>query len=448
MDDKKNIIVGAGLVGSLLGLTLLRKGNRITIYEARSDMRMSTKASGRSINLALSHRGIKALEMLGIKEQVLQFGIKMKSRIIHALNGDILVQDYGTREGEYINSISRKTLNEILMNELQKIQDDAIVFDTKLESVDSHQNEFVFSSKNGNRIVEKNCRVFGTDGSASITRDYFLNQSGHLRFNFSQTYQNYGYKELTLPASPSGDFQISSEGLHIWPRGHFMMIALPNPDGSFTCTLFAPFYGLEGFDSLRSKEEVENYFTKYFPDIFTKFDDLAEQFFENPIGNLVTVKCSPWHHNDSVLLLGDAAHAIIPFYGQGMNCGFEDVYELNRLIDEKKNWGEIFAAFTDCRKSNSDAIADLAEDNFVEMRDKVGDPLFQKKRAFEVELEKRFSNYYSKYSLVTFRPDLPYSTAMKRGRRQDEILMNFCATFAMPDLDHAYSLLQEEGLFG
>lgn len=446
MHDKKIIIIGAGLVGSLLALVLVKKGYAVCVYESRSDLRTNQISAGRSINLALSHRGLQILDKLGLKEKVLSHAIKMKSRIIHPLTGEISVQDYGTREGEYINSISRKVLNEILLNEIEKIQADAIHFDTKHTTSDLKNKKFYFTKKDGTQIIETNVRVFGTDGSSSATRDILLANSTQLRFNYQQSYQNYGYKELTLEPTANGDFQLENNGLHIWPRGHFMMIALPNPDASFTCTLFAPYHGSDGFDTLNNVDKLNNYFTKYFPDLANLFNNLNEQFVSNPIGNLVTVKCYPWHINDEVLLLGDAAHAIIPFYGQGMNCGFEDVMILSQLLDRENSWERIFSQFTAIRKPNTDAIADLAEDNFVEMRDKVADPIFQKKRFLEVALEKTHPNFYSKYSLVTFRPDISYYEAMRRGRRQDEILMEYCSQTEHPNIDEVYKKISLEGL--
>jgi len=446
MDNKKIIIIGGGLVGSLLGLILAKRGIKISVYESRPDMRKSNISAGKSINLALSHRGLAALEKVGLKDSILQHAVKMKSRIIHSVHGDKIILPYGTREGEYINSISRKKLNEILMNELELIQPNCIRFNTRLVETDNKSKSFTFDIGNGEKLIEKNCRIFVTDGAFSATREYLLSQSSALKFNYSQSFQNYGYKELNLEPDEFGQFQLENNGLHIWPRGHFMMIALPNPDASFTCTLFAPYKGKDGFEQLISKSNVENYFTEHFPDITPKFNDLADQFFENPIGNLVTVKCHPWHIHDETLLLGDAAHAIIPFYGQGMNCGFEDVFVLDKLMDEKSSWIDIFECFTEARKINSDAIADLAEDNFIEMRDKVGDEIFQKKRKLEVDLEIKHQNYYSKYALVTFRPDISYHEAMVRGRRQDEILMNLCALKNEVDLDTTYKLMCEEGL--
>lgn len=424
--NKKILIAGSGLVGSLLGLRLLQKGFDVELFESRPDMRKEQISAGRSINLALSHRGIRALKLAGVGEVILSNAIQMHGRMIHTINGQLALQPYSTRPGEFINSISRRTLNVILMDAIEKMKHNAIHFKTRLIKADNDCNSFTFENEQKQHIKIENAILIGTDGAASIARKTLFELTPHLRFNYSQTFQNYGYKELTIPPGPDNSFVIEKNALHIWPRGHFMMIALPNPDATYTATLFLPYHGAESFDSLDSKEKVKAFYQKYFADAIPFMPELETEFFQHPTGHLYTVKCEPWHYEDKILLMGDAAHAIIPFYGQGMNCGFEDVYVFDELLDQHTDWKTLFENFSKQRKPNSDAIADLAEDNFIEMRDKVADPVFQRKRQLEMKLEKQFPEYYSKYALVTFRPDISYHDAMVRGRKQDEFLMGVC----------------------
>lgn len=422
------IIAGAGLVGSLLGLRLAQRGFKVKLYESRSDMRRFDISAGRSINLALSDRGIRSLELVGLKQEMLQHAVPMQGRMVHDVAGNLIFQPYSERPGEHINSISRRTLNVILMDALEKIQPDAITFNTELSSLDFQNFESAFQSRNGERFMHQNTPLLATDGANSVARKELMRISPLIRFNYAQNFQNYGYKELTIPPAEAGSFRIHDHSLHIWPRGHFMMIALPNPDATFTATLFLPYEGKESFAALQTEESVTEFYSKYFADSMPHIPELTQEFFEHPTGHLYTVKCHPWYYQDQLQLLGDAAHAIIPFYGQGMNCGFEDVFVLDQLLDQKLNGEVLFQKFTDRRKINSDAIADLAEDNFIEMRDKVGDPVFQRKRSLENRLEKFDPTYFSKYALVTFRPDVSYHHAMTLGRMQDELLMQICSS--------------------
>lgn len=425
--SKKIIIAGSGLVGSLLGLRLLQLGFDVSLFESRADMRKENISAGRSINLALSHRGIRALKLAGVDEEILSNAIQMSGRMIHTLDGQLALQPYSTRPGEFINSISRRTLNIILMDAIEKIKPDAIHFKSKLIRVENDCRRFVIETEQKEIKSMENAILIGTDGAASIARKTLFELTPHLRFNYSQTFQNYGYKELTIPPGKDNTFVIEKNALHIWPRGNFMMIALPNPDATYTATLFLPYHGAVSFDRLDTKESIMEFYQTYFSDAVPLMPDLESEFFEHPTGHLYTVKCSPWHYEDKILLMGDAAHAIIPFYGQGMNCGFEDVFVFDELLNEHMSWNNLFESFSKLRKPNADAIADLAEDNFIEMRDKVADPVFQKKRQLEMNLEKKFPEYYSKYALVTFRPDISYYDAMVKGRKQDEFLMNLCA---------------------
>ncbi len=427
LNNKRTIqIAGAGLVGSLLGLRLLQRGYDVQIFESRPDMRKTTMSAGRSINLALSHRGIQTLRKAGLEHAILENAIKMEGRLIHDMQANLSFQAYSSRSGEYINSISRRTLNVILMNAIEAIKPEAIRFNAQLKKLDTQNRQAIFEL-NQSDLLKINYDLFiGTDGAASATRQHFMEQSARLHFNYSQVFQNYGYKELTIPPGKNGEFLLDKNVLHIWPRGHFMMIALPNPDATFTATLFLPYEGKESFANLKNPDQLLDFYNTYFKDAVDCIPQLKEEFFQNPTGHLYTVKCLPWNDADHLLLMGDAAHAIIPFYGQGMNCGFEDVYVFDQLLDQESDWLSLCSNFGKLRKPNSDAIADLAEDNFIEMRDKVADPVFQRKRKLEMQLEKHFPEYYSKYAMVTFRPDISYFDAMTKGRKQDDLLMKEC----------------------
>jgi kynurenine 3-monooxygenase len=449
MDNSQRIVIaGSGLVGSLLGLRLLQRGFDVSIYESRNDLRKEQMSAGRSINLALSHRGIAALKRVGIDQDILIHAIQMKGRMIHSLSGELKFQEYSSRSGEHINSISRKTLNEVLMDAIEKIKPNAILFKTKLISQEDHFQKYVFQTSDNTFITEENCILIGTDGASSVARKLLYDFTPHIRFNYSQVFQNYGYKELTIPPGENNTFVIEKNALHIWPRGHFMMIALPNPDATYTATLFLPYKGSDGFESLSSVDSLNRFFKTHFPDAIQWIPELHTEFFENPTGHLYTVKCEPWHYDGRILLMGDAAHALIPFYGQGMNCGFEDVLVFDDMLNEYSDWHQLFENFSSIRKPDADAIADLAEDNFIEMRDKVADPIFQRKRQLELQLEKLFPEYYSKYAMVTFRPDIRYRDAMIQGRKQDMLLSKICLedkiTWSESELRTIYDTLQSD----
>ncbi|MBK8956632.1 MAG: FAD-dependent monooxygenase [Saprospiraceae bacterium] len=426
-DEHKILIAGSGLVGSLTALRLLQLGFDVELFESRSDMRRTDISAGRSINLALSHRGIRALELCGLGPEMMSNAIAMHGRMIHGLDGSLQFQEYSTRKGEHINSISRRSLNVVIMDAIEKIKPDCIHFNHRLVGIGKYSDEYFFENDQKEIISRKDSILIGADGAGSAARKWMLDQTPHFHFDYSQRYQNYGYKELTIPPGANGEFVIEKNALHIWPRGHFMMIALPNPDATYTATLFLPYHGNESFDRLQSNEQLLAFYHTYFQDALPLIPELNREFFEHPTGYLYTVKCFPWNYQDKILLIGDAAHAIIPFYGQGMNCGFEDVFILDQLIAQHTDWLELFSAFSKARKQNGDAIADLAEDNFIEMRDKVADPVFQRKRKLEILLEKSFPEYYSKYALVTFRPDISYYDAMIQGRKQDDLLMEICS---------------------
>lgn len=448
MSKQKAIIVGAGLSGSLLAIYLAKRGIECEIYEARGDMRKEKMSAGRSINLALSDRGIAALREVGMDEYMLREAVPMYGRMVHAADGSTKLLPYSGRKGEYINSISRAGLNIALMNEAEKNDGVKFYFNERCVDFDCASGEAKFES---GKIV-KGDTLIATDGAGSAVRNAMLH-GGVSRFDFSQKWLEHGYKELHIPPGENGAFLMEKNALHIWARRSFMMIALPNFDGSFTCTLFLAHKGENSFEEIFSrrstqinadkknqidlsassaKSAAENslleFFETNFADAIPLMPTLTEDFFANPTGNLGTIKCFPWNAGGKALLIGDSAHAVVPFYGQGMNASFEDCRILNQLIETHgTNWKTIFDEFTAIRKPNADAIAEMAEENFYEMRDAVADPVFQKKRELETRLEQTFPDYFSKYSMVTFREDLPYLTAKQKGNAQDKLLMEICA---------------------
>lgn len=428
MKQKENIlIIGAGLCGSLLALRLGQRGYNVRVMELRPDLRKVDISAGRSINLAFSNRGIKAMKMVGLEDKVMKLCIPMHGRMLHDREGKTKLSRYSGREDEYINSISRELLTALLVDEAEALENVKIEFNSKCNAVDFENNTANFiNTENGQTFDCTADLIFGTDGAGSALRkSYFLERK--FLFSFSQNFLTHGYKELTIPPSKDGTFRAFKNALHIWPRGEYMIIALPNLDGSFTVTLFLAYEGgTYNFNNLTTKEKVLNFFKNEFPDASELMPNLASEFFENPTAPLGTVKCFPWQYKGKNLLLGDAAHAIVPFYGQGMNASFEDVVEFDTFLEQHDgNWEKTFKAFQQKRKIDSDGIADLAIDNFHEMKDHVANALFQKKRALEMTLETELPNdYFSKYSMVTFREDMGYHEAMIRGRAQDKAILN------------------------
>ena len=432
------LVIGAGLCGSLLALRLAQRGCKVTVYEKRPDLRKTVISAGRSINLAFSDRGNKAITLVGLQEKVKQLCIPMYGRMIHDKQGNTFQSNYSGRAHEFINSISREDLNKLLLNEAEQHKNVTIYFNTKCKSVDFEKTTAYFeeygTTKTFNIIADT---IIATDGAGSILRkSYYLGKK--FLFSFSQNYLNHGYKELTILPKASGDFKIFKNALHIWPRGSFMLIALPNLDGSFTVTLFLSYNeGTYNFENLINEKQVITFFKNEFPDALAVMPNLVDDFFKNPTSPLGTIKCSPWHYKGNTLLLGDAAHAIVPFYGQGMNAAFEDVVELDKVLDTfKGSWETVFTAFEQTRKKDTDAIADLAVDNFHEMKDHVANPIFQEKRKIEMALENTYPNAYSsKYSLVTFNEHIGYREAMLKGRAQDKAILNLLADGAISASD-------------
>ncbi len=420
--SKKNItIIGAGLVGSLLSIYLAKRGNKVSIFERRGDMRKESMSAGRSINLALSDRGIKALEEVGIMDEIRKIAIPMHGRQMHNVDESSPYQAYG-KEGQFINSVSRGELNCKLMD-LAEENGVEIFFNQKCNSIDFKKNEIIFENSINQQLQNHLAElIFASDGAFSAGR--LTHQLQHDRFQYSQYYIDFGYKELNIPAGEKGTFLLEKNALHIWPRGNYMLIALPNIDGSFTCTLFFPFEGEPSFQTLDTKEKARAFFNTTFSDASKLMPTLEEDFFNNPTSSLVTVKCFPWIRKDQFALIGYAAHAIVPFFGQGMNCGFEDCAVLDKLIDKHaENWKDILAEYQVLRKPDGDAIADLALNNFVEMRDKVGDPKFLLQKKIEADFSTKHPDKWTPaYAQVTFSPHIRYSDALRNGNRQEAIM--------------------------
>lgn len=426
------VVSGAGLVGSLLSVMLKNKGEAVTIYEKRPDMRKQTIDGGRSINLVVTSRGIHALNQVGLWKKVKNICVPVRGRMLHAVSGELTYQPYGKDDLECNYSVSRGELNKLLMNEAEACGVE-IHFERPLEDAD-------FSGDNS-------ARLFGADGASSKARRILVQASSQVE-DVLEPLES-GYKELLMPATKSGDYAMEKNALHIWPRGSHMLMALPNLDGSFTMTLYMPKEGDKvSFAATKSEEDLKGLFAEYYPDALELMPDISNDYFSNPEGVLGTVRCDSWHYRDKICLLGDAAHAIVPFFGQGMNCGFEDcVYLFRALDDAGGDWGEAFKLYDRRQRPNGDAIADMALENFVEMRDSVGDKQFLLRKAVDATLEKTFpESYRTRYAMVVYTL-IPYALAQQAGLIQSDILDQLSAGITdinQLNLDKAKSLLAEK----
>ncbi|TVR81519.1 MAG: FAD-dependent monooxygenase [Chitinophagaceae bacterium] len=443
-NDIKTTVVGGGLVGSLCTTILARKGFKINMYESRPDIRKVKISAGRSINLALSERGWKGLRAAGVEKAVKDIAIPMHGRQVHDEKGVENFQPYGL-EGQSIYSVSRGRINQILLEEAEKYENVNLHFNKRCTDINPQKGEITFTdTQSDEETLTSSDLIFGADGAYSAIR-YNLQKTD--RFNYSQQFLEHGYKELAMPPADDGTWKIKKEALHIWPRKSFMLIALPNTDGSFTCTLFLPYKGEQAFEHLNTKEDISRFFNRWFPDVVPLIPDLEDQFLKNPTSSLVTIKCSPWVFDNKVALIGDAAHAIVPFYGQGMNAGFEDCRVLNDLLQEDLSIPELLQKYQGERKPNGDAIAELALRNFIEMRDKVADERFLFRKKIENILHQRFPDLYIPlYSMVTFADHIPYSAALRTGKLQDAFFEKIFKKSSLknPESDEAVNTLLRE----
>ena len=419
--QKTATIIGAGLVGSLWAVYLSKAGYKVTIFERRSDIRQAEISAGKSINLALSVRGWTALDKVGVGDEIRKIAIPMYGRMMHDLEGNLTYQQYG-KEGEAIFSVSRGKINATMMDIAENHGNATIHYQHSCDSVNTETGEaFILNELTGERFTVKADVVFAADGSFSSVR--YSSFQKRNRFSYSQNYIADGYRELLLPANADGSYKLDKNALHIWPRGRFMMIALANEDGSFTCTLFMPYEDDKyAFDRLTSKEKVDEFFQEVFPDFYTMVPNVAEAWEDHPLSSLSIIRCKPWHAG-KVALMGDAAHGTVPFYGQGMNAGFEDCRVLFELMEKhQEDWPRVFEAYSTVRKPDGDALQDLSLDNYLVMRDYVADPAFILRK----KIEAKFSELYPErwmplYSQVTFS-NIRYSEAYQQGQVQNGIM--------------------------
>jgi kynurenine 3-monooxygenase len=416
----KFVLIGSGLAGGLLAAYLGRRGYEVYLYERRADPREGNIVGGRSINLALSTRGIHALQQLGIADDVLRHAIPMRGRMIHDKSGDLHFAPYDVDPKKCINSIGRAALNTTVIGAAQRYSNVGVYFNHRCTDVDLTEPAAYLETEGG-QVTAKGDAVIGVDGAFSAVR-----QSIHKKlenFEYDESYLPHGYKELTIPPGPDGSWQMEKNALHIWPRKSFMMIALPNPDGSFTCTLFWEFEGPRSFATTKTDDQVCDFFQEEFPDAVPLMPPLLQDFKDNPTGSLVTIRCAPWFYRDKVALIGDAAHAVVPFYGQGMNAAFEDCVMLDECLEKfPDNRERAFDEYFVRRKENADALANLAIGNFIEMRDKTASRAFRAKKKLDHLLEALLPGIYLPlYTMVTFTR-IPYAEAARRAQRQDRIV--------------------------
>ena len=416
----KFVLIGSGLAGGLLAAYLGRRGYEVDLYERRADPREGNIVGGRSINLAISTRGIHALKQIGIADEALRHAIPMRGRMIHDKTGALHFAPYDVDPNKCINSIGRAALNATVIEAAQRHSNVLVHFNHRCTGIDIDSAVAHLETANGT-VTTRGDAVIGVDGAFSAVRRAM--QDAIANFQYDESYLAHGYKELTIPPGPDGSWRMEKNALHIWPRKSFMMIALPNPDGSFTCTLFWEFEGSRSFATMKNDDDVRRFFDEEFADAVPLMPGLLEDFRNNPTGSLVTIRCAPWFHADKVCLVGDAAHAVVPFYGQGMNAAFEDCVVLDQCLEEfGQNRERAFAEYFRRRKENADALADLAIGNFIEMRDKTASKTFRAKKKLDHALEAALpGTYLPLYTMVTFTR-MPYAKAAKRAQIQDALV--------------------------
>ena len=421
---EKISIIGGGLSGSLMAIYLAKRGFEVNLFERRPDMRKNKISAGKSINLALSTRGLRALEKIGLDKDLLEDAIPMYGRMMHSIDGKLTYQPYG-KDGQAINSVSRGRMNIRLLELADEFKNITLHFNTKCKAIDIEKSTATFEMEDGSTKTIQSDRIIGTDGAFAATRGSMQSTD---RFNYSQQYLHVGYKELSIPAAENGGFKMEKNALHIWPRGEYMMIALPNNTGDYTCTLFMPFEGNNAFEKLKTKEDVTKFFNQNFPDAIPLMPTLVDDYFANPTSSLVIVRCYPWVKEDKIALMGDAAHAVVPFYGQGMNCSFEDALIMDECIEKYgTDWNKIFDEYQKERKPNADAISEMAVQNFDEMANKTADKHFLHKKHIEHDLAELYPDQFkSQYELVTFSTS-SYKFAQDQGKKNDVLLEKIIA---------------------
>ncbi len=429
-------IAGAGPTGALLAILLQRRGAQVTLFESRPDPHGGAGESGRSINLALADRGIHALKLAGVFDEIRGALVPMRGRMVHGQDGAASLQPYGLRPRELIYSVSRHRLNEALLRVALRQPRVAVRFEHRLEDADFEARVAkVRDLRHGLDVTVPMRPLLAADGAGSVMRRRMA-ALGLIEARESDL--EHGYKELSIPADPHGGYRMAREALHIWPRGGYMLIALPNDDGSFTATLFLPRHGPLSFASLTSPASIEQFLSADFPDARALMPDCVAEFQRNPTGFLGTVHAAGWHASGTAALVGDAAHAIVPFHGQGMNCCFEDCVEFDACAARHSSWQDVFEEFYGIRKPDTEAIAAISLENYLEMRERVADPKFQLQQALALELERRFpARFIPRYSMVMFHHEIPYRTALERGIMQARLLERLTAgAAALEDIDY------------
>lgn len=440
-DSNKITLAGGGLVGAMLALVLARKGYQVEVFESRPDLRKTDISAGKSINLALANRGIKPLQALGLMDDITPMLIPMSGRMVHVPGKTAQLQAYGQQPHEVIYSISRGELNALLLDKAEATGQVTVHFEHRIKQIDFEQNQLHMSTPQGDKQVSFT-RLFGTDGANSPVREAILSNTTDSQLSIDVL--DHSYKELHIAPNADGSHKLEKNALHIWPRGEFMTIALPNLDGSFTVTLFMPSQGQISFESINTSTELQLFFNQHFSELTPYLDELEQSYFDNPTGKLATVKCAPWYFQDQAFILGDAAHAVVPFHGQGMNCGFEDCNAIIELLpnaddSEAFNWQAFFVALFNARKANADAIADMALENYIEMRDSVMQAEFLKQKQIAFQLQQWFGERFTpRYGMVMFE-HRPYAEAYELGKVHKQLMAELSA-----QIDDVAELNQEQ----
>ena len=419
-------IIGAGPTGALLAILLQRRGHTVDLYESRADPKLSAAPTGRSINLALADRGIHALQLAGVFQDIEKVLLPMRGRLIHDRDGSTSLQPYGQRPNEVIYSVSRHRLNQALLEVAARQPGVTVHFEHRFEAAAFSQGTALIRDLRRDRLIDVPMQpLLAADGAGSLMRRRL---SAVNLIEAHETDLEHGYKELSVPPDAAGGYALAADALHIWPRGNHMLIALPNEDGSFTATLFLAKQGPVSFESLTQTAAIEEFFSRSFPDARALMPDCVAEFRDRPVGFLGTVSAHPWAHEGMAALIGDAAHAMVPFHGQGMNCCFEDCVEFDACLGRHDTWESVFAEFSALRKPDTDAIAAMALDNYLEMRERVADPKFRLQQALSLELERRFPRrFIPRYSMVMFHHEIPYRIALERGAVQSRLLSDLTA---------------------